>query len=220
MFTGIIEEVGSVKGLRKSGKEARISISGERILHELETGESVSVNGVCLTAVEVGKGAFAADISEESLSRSTLGGLRLGTAVNLERALRLGARLGGHIVQGHVDGIGRVKAVREVGDGRVYIFSAPPEVWGYLVEKGSIAVDGISLTVSGLHEDGFSVAAIPLTVEETNLKGIAVGEAVNMEVDILAKYVRRYLERGFPARENGGEAGDPFYDKLVEGGFL
>jgi riboflavin synthase len=220
MFTGIIEEVGKVKDLRRSGKEASITVVSERVQHGLKTGESVSVNGVCLTAVEVERDGFMADISEESLSRSTLGGLRRGTPVNLERALSLGGRLGGHIVQGHVDGMGRVEAVRDIGDGRVYTFSAPTEVWEYLVEKGSIAVDGISLTISELSEDGFSVAAIPLTVEETNLKGIAVGEAVNLEVDILAKYVRRYLERGFPGREDGGESGGSFYDKLVEGGFL
>jgi riboflavin synthase len=219
LFTGIIEEVGKVRDLRRSGGEARITVASELVQHGLKVGESVSVNGVCLTAVEVGGDGFTADISEESLDRSTLGKLRRGTPVNLERALSLGARMGGHIVQGHVDGTGRVEAIREIGDGRVYTFSAPPQVREYLVEKGSIAVDGISLTISELHEDGFKVAAIPLTVEETNLKGIAVGEAVNLEVDILAKYVSSYLERGFPGREEGGE-GSSFYEKLVEGGFL
>jgi len=219
LFTGIIEEVGKIKELRRSGVEARLSIASKTVQQGLAKGESVSVNGVCLTAVEVAGDGFAADISEESLQRSTLSKLRRGTPVNLERALSIGARLGGHIVQGHVDGIGRVEAISDVGEGRIYTFSAPPQVWGYLVEKGSIAVDGISLTISEMHENGFSVAAIPLTVEETNLKGITVGDAVNLEVDILAKYVRIYLERGLPGREDKGESGS-FYDKLVEGGFL
>jgi riboflavin synthase len=140
--------------------------------------------------------------------------------VNLERALSLGSRLGGHIVQGHVDGVGRVKSYAEVGGGRVHIFTAPPQVWGYLVEKGSIAVDGISLTISALEEGEFSVAAIPHTVEETNLKTIKAGDAVNLEVDILAKYVRKYMERGFPGAEGAGEGGGSLLEKLAEGGFM
>jgi riboflavin synthase len=220
MFTGIIEEVGKVKELRPAAKEARITVSCERVWKGLEIGESVAVNGVCLTAVEVGEGFFTADISAESLERSTLGGFSRGEAVNLERALSLGSRLGGHMVQGHVDGKGRVKATERSGEGRVYRFSVTPEVEGYLVEKGSIAVDGISLTISSLEEGGFSVAAIPHTVAATNLEYLKTGDAVNLEVDIIAKYVRRYLERGLPGMEAGGSGEDSFYDKLAEGGFL
>jgi len=219
MFTGIIEEVGNVKELRVSAQGARIGVSCRNLWKELATGDSVAVNGVCLTAVEKGGGAFYADISEESLMRSNLGKLKKGMPVNLERALTLESRLGGHLVQGHVDGMGTVKEFRESGEGRVYTFSAPPAVAQFLVEKGSIAVDGISLTVSALGEEEFSVAAIPHTVEETNLKGMKVGDAVNLEVDIIAKYVNRYLERGLSGAE-GATDSDSFYEKLVEGGFL
>jgi len=139
--------------------------------------------------------------------------------VNLERALTLDSRLGGHLVQGHVDGIGTVIAVRKSGEGRVYSFSVDHEVAEFLVTKGSIAVDGISLTISALSEGEFSVAVIPHTVEETNLKGIKAGDAVNLEVDIIAKYVHRYLERGLSGADSTTEGGS-FYEKLVEGGFL
>jgi riboflavin synthase len=220
MFTGIIEEVGEVKELKALAKGARIVVLCDRILEELEIGESVAVNGVCLTAVEHKKGSFAADISEESLERSTLGRLHRGTAVNLERALSLRSRLGGHIVQGHVDGVGRVKEVSAAGEGRVYSFSVPGQLEDYLVEKGSIAVDGISLTISSLSEGWFSVAAIPHTVEMSNLKGVKVGDAVNLEVDIIAKYVRRYMERGLPVMQVGEGRGGSLEEKLIEGGFL
>jgi riboflavin synthase len=219
MFTGIIEEVGSVKELRVSGKGARIYVSSPELWKKLGIGDSVAVNGVCLTAVEKGGGSFAADISEESLQRSNLGDLKRGMPVNLERALTLNSRLGGHIVQGHVDGIGRVESVKKSGEGLIYTFSALPEVTGFLVEKGSIAVDGISLTISALMEGEFSVAVVPHTVEETNLKWIKAGDAVNLEVDIIGKYVHRYLERGLTEADNATESGS-FYEKLVEGGFL
>jgi riboflavin synthase len=219
MFTGIIEEVGSVKELSAGEKGARITVSCRDIWEGLGIGESVAVNGVCLTVIDKKGGSFTADISEESLERSTLGNMKRGVAVNLERALTLNSRLGGHIVQGHVDGVGRVKAISKVGDGRVYSFSAPSEVEGYLVEKGSIAVDGISLTISSTGNGGFDVAAIPHTVEATNLKSIVMGDGVNLEVDILAKYVRRYMERGLPGWEEAGDTGGSFYEKLIEGGF-
>jgi riboflavin synthase len=185
----------------------------------LVIGESVAVNGVCLTVTDKKGGSFTADISEESLERSTLGRMKRGVDVNLERALTLNSRLGGHIVQGHVDGVGSVRAIKEVGKGRVYTFSAPTAVEGYLVEKGSIAVDGISLTISSIGDAGFDVAVIPHTVEATNLKNIVTGDGVNLEVDILAKYVRRYMERGLPDWEEAGDAGGSFYEKLIEGGF-
>jgi riboflavin synthase len=220
MFTGIIEEVGKVVDLRMLAKGAVIAVSCRRVLEGLRIGDSVAVNGVCLTAVEKSSGAFKADVSEESLERSSLGGLKRGSEVNLERALSLGSRLGGHIVQGHVDGVGNLKALRESGEGRVFIFSLPASIEGYLVEKGSIAIDGISLTVSGLGDGEFSVAAIPHTIDGTNLKGIKAGDVVNLEVDIIAKYVRRYLERGLPAWGDAAEPGDNLRDKLAEGGFL
>jgi riboflavin synthase len=220
VFTGIIEEVGRVAELRLLGKGAVIAVDCRRVLDGLVVGDSVAVNGVCLTVVEKGTGMFKADISGESLERSNLGRLRGGARVNLERALSLGSRLGGHIVQGHVDGVGVLKGARREGDWRLYTFTVPASIEDYLVEKGSIAVDGISLTVSGLGAGEFSVAAIPHTIEETNLKGIRAGEAVNLEVDILAKYVRRYLERGLPVQGGGGGDEGSLHDKLIEGGFL
>lgn len=219
MFTGIIEEVGELKDLKRYGNEARITVSCRRVWEDLAIGDSVAVNGVCLTAVERAKGYFTADVSEESMQRSSLGALRRGAALNLERALSLGSRLGGHIVQGHVDGTGRVEAVRESGKGRVYSFSMPPQVEMYLVEKGSIAVDGISLTISALGDGEFEVAAIPHTVAETNLRSIKVGASVNLEVDVIAKYVRRYMERGLSGGDGGRESGS-LSEKLVEGGFM
>ncbi|MBN2027828.1 MAG: riboflavin synthase [Actinobacteria bacterium] len=219
MFTGIIEEVGNVKELRVSARGARITVSSLGLWKDLAIGDSVAVNGVCLTAVEKGGGAFTADISAESLQRSNLGNLRRGMPVNLERALTLNTRLGGHLVQGHVDGVGTVTAIKESGEGRVYSFCITPEVAEFLVEKGSIAVDGISLTISALGEGEFSVAVIPHTVEETNLRGMKAGDAVNLEVDIIAKYVHRYLERGLSGDDSTGESAS-FYEKLAEGGFL
>ncbi len=219
MFTGIIEEVGTVKELRKLGGEARVAVSCRQIWEGMEIGDSVAVDGVCLTVVERSPGSFSADISEESLERSNLGDAVRGTEVNLERALTLSSRLGGHIVQGHVDGVGEVKGISGTGQGRVYTFTAPPAVEGYLVEKGSIAVNGISLTVSSLGPGWFRVAAVPHTVEETNLRGMKTGDRVNLEVDILAKYVRRYMERGMPGAADGG-AGGSLQDKLIEGGFM
>jgi riboflavin synthase len=217
MFTGIIEEVGSVRELRTVSGGARMTVSCARVWKELETGESVSVNGVCLTAVEMGQGYFVADVSAESLSRSTLGGMRRGRALNLERALGLNSRLGGHIVQGHVDGIGAVKSVERSGEGALYAFSYPPELGRYLVEKGSIAVDGISLTISSLGDGEFVTAIIPHTVEETDLKDLKPGDKVNLEVDIIAKYVQRFLDVRSSVPEKGDD--DSLYRKLLEGGF-
>lgn len=220
MFTGIIEEVGRIKGLSVRGANGSITVECDLIRENLRVGDSVSVNGVCLSVVEMIGNAFTADVSGESLRRSTLGGMKMGDAVNLERALSLESRLGGHIVQGHVDAVGRLKAVREAGEGRVYTFAVPAEIEGYLVEKGSIAVDGISLTVSELGGGEFSVAVIPLTIRGTNLERMRNGDPVNLEVDVIAKYVRKYLEGGShgPLVQEGNE--DSLYKKLAEGGFI
>jgi riboflavin synthase len=219
MFTGIIEEVGSVKEVKPVGKEARIVLSSSHIWRELTIGESVCVNGVCLTVVVKGEGTFTADISEESIERSTLGGIKTGAVVNLERALTLASRLGGHLVQGHVDGVGRLNGIKNSGEGRIYTFSCPDELHIYLVEKGSIAVDGISLTISTLRGGEFNIAAIPHTVMQTSLRSLKVGDPVNLEVDIIAKYVRSYLDRGSSTKEGAVEGDESLYRKLVEGGF-
>lgn len=219
MFTGIVEEVGRIREIGRREKDALISVSCRRILDGLVIGDSVAVNGVCLTVTALGEGHFSADVSGESLARTTLGTAGRGREVNLERALTPSSRLGGHIVQGHVDGVGEVEGVRQAGAGRDYSFSCPAEIRSYLVLKGSVAVDGISLTVSALTEDGFSVAAIPHTVEETNLRALKPGDKVNLEVDIIAKYVRSYLERGLPG-EIREEREHSLMEKLAEGGFV
>ncbi len=219
MFTGIIEELGSVKELKSAGKGARIIISSRHIWKELTIGESVSVNGICLTVVGKGGGFFTADVSEESMERSTMSSMKNRTVVNLERALTLASRLGGHIVQGHVDGVGGIKDIKSSGASRTYTFTCPDELYIYLVEKGSIAVDGISLTISALGDGDFNVVAIPHTVEETNLKSLKVGDAVNLEVDIIAKYVRSHLVQGSSAREGATNGDESLFRKLLEGGY-
>ncbi len=223
MFTGIIEELGEVVEAGFTGEGGRLSVYCPGMWKELEIGESVAVNGVCLTVTRTGDGAFTADVSRESLERSTLGRLRRGEVVNLERALRLDSRLGGHLVQGHVDGVGRIAEVRQEGQGRTLFISAPRWIYEHLVEKGSVAVDGISLTVSGLWGERFSVAVIPHTLRATNLGRRRAGDEVNLEVDIIAKYVRSYLRRGLlgGAESEGTDLyRSDLYRKLVEGGFV
>jgi riboflavin synthase len=193
MFTGLIADIGSVTALERRGEGATLRI-GTRLASQLERGDSVAVNGVCLTAVDVRDGGFAAEAMVETLRRSALGALEPGALVNLELALRADGRLGGHVVQGHVDGTGLVSEIREEGIARVLRIDPDPDVVRYLVEKGSVAVNGVSLTVSGLHEDGFEVSLIPETLRCTNLGSMTVGERVNLEVDVLAKHVERLLE--------------------------
>jgi riboflavin synthase len=198
VFTGLISDLGSVTALERSGKGTTLRI-GTRLAGELRQGDSVAVNGVCLTATDVCDGGFAASAMAETLRRSALNALQAGAKVNLELALRADDRLGGHIVQGHVDGTGVVSQIREegpIGDrpSRVLRIASEPGVARYLVEKGSIAVDGVSLTVSALHDDGFEVSLIPETLRRTNLGEAAVGDRVNLEVDVLAKHVERLME--------------------------
>lgn len=160
----------------------------------LELGESITVNGACMTVVEFDDASFAFDVSAESLRRTALGELAAGAVVNLERSLRMSDRLGGHVVSGHVDGVGRVAAIRPEGESRLFSFSMPPELAAGIVEKGSIAVDGISLTCFACRDDGFDVAVIPHTLDVTTLGRRAVGDGVNLETDVLGKYVARLLE--------------------------
>jgi riboflavin synthase len=194
VFTGLISDLGSVTALERSDEGARLRI-GTRLASELAQGDSVAVDGVCLTAIDIRDGGFAAEAMVETLRRSALGALEPGAQVNLELALRADARLGGHVVQGHVDGTGLVREIREEGSvARVLRIDVESDVARYLVEKGSVAVNGVSLTVSALHEDGFEVSLIPETLKRTNLGGMAVGDRVNLEVDVLAKHVERLLE--------------------------
>jgi len=192
MFTGLIADLGRVESVERDEEGASLRIR-TRLAGELAPGDSVAVNGVCLTTVDAGDGAFRAEAMPETLSRSSLGALGEGDAVNLELSLRAADRLGGHVVQGHVDGTGMVAAVREEGFSRVVEIEAEPELLRYLVEKGSVAVDGVSLTVSALGEDSFSVSLIPETLARTTLGGLEPGAAVNIEVDVLAKHLERLI---------------------------
>ena len=196
MFTGIIEEIGTIREIRSEYKGAVIKISASKILSKLKIGDSVSVSGVCLTATSIGDNFFSCDISEETLRLSSFKQEKQGARVNLERALMLGGRLGGHIVLGHVDGVGRLLAKTPSGEGFVLSFYYPKELERYLVYKGSIAVNGVSLTIASLEKESFSVAAIPLTLKETNLNLLHMGDSVNLEVDILGKYFERFFQLG------------------------
>jgi len=203
MFTGIVEEVGEILRLQPFGEGARAVIGCRRVVEDLQLGDSICVSGVCLTAVEKGSNSFTADVSAETLRRSWLAQAKSGQAVNLERAMAAGGRLGGHLVNGHVDGIGQVLQAPSGARGGEWWFSLPVALERYVVEKGSIAVDGISLTVAGLQPGKFSVAIIPATVRETNLKTRKTGDLVNLEVDILAKYVEKLLSAQMAAAGSG-----------------
>jgi riboflavin synthase len=194
MFTGLIAELGRVAKVERSpdGAVVRIEASASA---ELREGDSVAVNGVCLTATDIDGGAFSAEAMNETLARTSLGALDTGSRVNLELPLRAGDRLGGHVVQGHVDGVGTIAASGDDGFARRVRIDAPEEVLRYVVEKGSIAVDGVSLTVAGLDERSFTVSLIPETLERTNLGSAQPGQAVNLEVDVLAKYVEKAVNR-------------------------
>ena len=193
VFTGLIADLGSVDALEQNAAGATLRIS-TRLADELSEGDSIAVNGVCLTATDVGDGSFAAEAMIETLERSSLGRLARGAHVNLELPLRVADRLGGHVVQGHVDGTGTVREVREEGFARVLEIDADQTLERYLVEKGSVAVDGVSLTVSAIRGDGFAVSLIPETLARTNLGSVGEGALVNIEVDVLAKHVERLLQ--------------------------
>jgi riboflavin synthase len=194
VFTGIVEELGEVVGKDDLGDSARFTIRGPVVTADAGHGDSIAVNGVCLTVVEVlPEGRFTADVMGETLSRSSLGRLAAGSPVNLERAAALNSRLGGHIVQGHVDGTGQIQARTPAEHWEVVRIGLPAGLARYVVEKGSITVDGISLTVSGLGDDWFEVSLIPTTRELTTLGGAPPGTPVNLEVDVIAKYVERLL---------------------------
>jgi riboflavin synthase len=193
MFTGIIEELGSVRSIEQRGENARLVISARVVTEGTKHGDSISVNGVCLTALDIHPESFAADVSRETLLRSTLGRLRPGSPVNLERAVTPATRLGGHIVQGHVDARGQFAGVEDHGESWTLRIAYPKEIGRYLVFKGSLAVEGISLTIAGLTDDYFEIAIIPKTWEVTNLSHLKPSDDVNIEVDILGKYIEKLL---------------------------
>jgi riboflavin synthase len=211
MFTGIIEEMGTVKALRREAGAARLSLSAATVLDGTALGDSICVNGVCLTVVEMGRSEFSADVAVETLRVTNLGELKAGARVNLERALQLSARIGGHLVSGHVDGVGRLREKRDEGNGWRIFFDAPETVLRYVIKKGSIAIDGISLTVADVDRAGFSIAMIPHTARLTTLGFKTAGDSVNLEADIIGKYVERLL----PGRAEGNVT----LDLLKKNGF-
>jgi riboflavin synthase len=195
MFTGLVREVGTVTSLEGDAEGVRIEIEAPATAGSVQLGDSIAIDGVCLTVVAAENGRFSFEAVPETLSRTALRSLDSGSRVNLEPALRAGEPLGGHYVQGHVDGLGTVRGTEPEGDGRRIWFDAPADVLRYVVEKGSIAVQGTSLTVAAVDDTGFAVALIPHTLDVTTLGALAAGDAVNLEVDVLAKYVEKLLQR-------------------------
>ena len=193
MFTGIIEEMGTVKALRQHAGSARLAISASTVLVNTALGDSISVNGVCLTVVDISKYDFSADVAVETLKVTNLGDLKIGAKVNLERALQLSARIGGHLVSGHVDAVGHIREKRDEGNGWRIYFDAPKTILRYVIKKGSIAIDGISLTVAEVDTMGFSIAMIPHTAKLTTLGFKSAGDSVNLESDLIGKYVERLI---------------------------
>ena len=200
MFTGIIEELGRVAAIDRLAAGVRITIAADVVTGDIKSGDSIAVNGVCLTALDPRTESFAADVSPETLERSTIGRLEVGSRVNLERAVTPSTRLGGHIVQGHVDGRGIFLGAIDEGDFRTVKIGFPPEFRRYLVFKGSVAVEGISLTVAMLEDTNFDIAVIPKTWEMTDLSTLSAGDAVNLEADVIAKYVENIVR--FGGKEN------------------
>jgi riboflavin synthase len=195
MFTGIIRELGRIVSVDGTADGSRIVVEAPETAGDANVGDSVAINGVCLTVTQSAERTLAFDAVPETLRRSSLGGLAAGETVNIEPALRAGEPLGGHYVQGHVDGVGEVRQNEPEGDGRRVWIDAPTEVGRYLVEKGSVAVEGVSLTVAELDDAGFAVALVPHTLAATTLRRLSAGDAVNIEVDVLAKYVERLVGR-------------------------
>jgi riboflavin synthase len=200
MFTGIVEELGLVAAIDGDGDGLRLQIEAPVLAPLCQIGDSVNVSGCCLTVVAIEGDALLFEVVPETLRRTALGGLEPGARVNLEDALRAGEPYGGHIVQGHVDAVGELGERREEGIGLWLRFRAPGQVQRYLIEKGSVAVAGVSLTVAALHDDGFAVAIVPHTMQMTTLAGLTVGAAVNLEADMIARYVERLLEASPSAR--------------------
>lgn len=195
MFTGLVEEVGKIGAMRLSNGSAVLTVKTKLPLRSMPLGASVAVNGACLTVVKKFRGAFTVDVSLETLTRTNLAALGVGKPVNLERPMRLNERLGGHLVTGHVDGMGTVGAIQKQNEFTIFTFRVPVRLGSLLVSKGSVAVDGISLTVNDCRRDRFSVAIIPFTLQHTNLQGRRVGDKVNIETDLIGKYVHSFLEK-------------------------
>lgn len=215
MFTGLVAELGSVERLAEGKDTCRLSVRARKVLGGLKVGDSVAVNGVCLTVTDLRSNGFTADVMPETVRRTTMHGLRPGDRVNLERALRLADGLDGHIVQGHVEGVGTVTKVRPEGNALVYTIAAPAELTPYIVEKGSVTVDGVSLTVIQAGDTEFGVSLIPHTAAQTTLGYKKPGDTVNLETDILARYIGRFLSRRFGSPVGTAEDGSRKDDGLT-----
>ncbi len=209
MFTGIVEELGTVRSLKRTSRESRLQIGAKKILEDIHIGDSIAVNGVCLTVVLFSKGEFTVDVMNETFSRSSLGNLRIGDEVNLERAMPANGRFGGHIVSGHIDGTARIKACFDDGNAKWYEIAAGPELLGGIVMKGSVAIDGISLTVAKVTASSFSVSIIPHTLDATVLRNKRPGDVVNIETDVIGKYVKQFV--------NDGK--ESVYDRICKGSY-
>ena len=215
MFTGIIEEIGTIARFERGPRSVRMTIAGWLIFSDLKLGDSVAVNGVCLTASAISGNQFTADVMPETLDRSALGALRIGSRVNLERAMAADGRFGGHMVAGHIDGTGQIQSLRP-DDNAVWVrIAAGPEILRYTIEKGSIAIDGISLTVARVDTSGFSVSIIPHTGAETTLLTKGPGDLVNLETDLVGKYVEKLLQ----PRDSGAQPSGITSEFLAEHGF-
>ncbi|MFO7983523.1 MAG: riboflavin synthase [Desulfuromonadales bacterium] len=218
MFTGLIEDIGTLRRLRRSPDGMQLVVGTAIAMNELVRGESIAVDGVCLTVTSFGEGTFTADVSPESLDRTGLGRRTVGSRMNLERALQLGGRLGGHLVSGHVDCLAEIGSRQRRGNAEVFDFRMPKEFLRYVVEKGSIAIDGISLTVNAVDDSGFSVAVIPHTLAQTTLIDRTPGETVNIETDMIGKYIDRLIPRSGEEGEQTRSRIDIEY--LAKNGFL
>ena len=193
MFTGIIEEIGKIQTVRKGAASSSISVQAKKVMQDVHIGDSIAVNGVCLTVTAFSQGGFTADVMHETFNRSSLGSLQKGSPVNLERAMPSNGRLGGHIVSGHIDGTGTVSAIQKDDNAVWYTIKTSPGILRYIVEKGSVAIDGISLTVAAVERDCFRVSIIPHTASITTLSNRRVGDTVNLENDCIGKYVERLM---------------------------
>ncbi len=217
MFTGIIEEKGKIEAIKHGAKSAVLTIRAEHILDDVKIGDSVAVNGVCLTATSVGSNYFTADVMAETLRRSSLGSLKQGSEVNLERAMLLGGRFGGHIVSGHIDGTGIIRSMIKEDNAVWVTIEAGRSILDLIVEKGSIAIDGISLTVAAVDETSFSVSLIPHTGKETTLLSKKTGDIVNLENDIVGKYIEKLMKKTESSSKKESKLTASF---LMENGFL
>ncbi|CDD67825.1 riboflavin synthase alpha subunit [Eggerthella sp. CAG:368] len=205
MFTGIIEEVGSVASIRKGAHSCVLTVNASRVLEDVHLGDSIATNGVCLTVTSFTSHSFSADVMHETLNRSSLGSLHIGSPVNLERAMLAGGRFGGHIVSGHIDGVGTISSIKEDDNAVWYTVEAPSNILRYIIEKGSITLDGISLTVAKVTNSNFSVSIIPHTRAQTNLASKKVGDVLNLENDLVGKYVERLMLQPIAASQEQPE---------------